>query len=42
MPADTDRAREREHLLDRLHNLRVIVPVLAQELASARGRAAHL
>ncbi len=42
MPADTDRARERDCLLDRLHNLRVIVPVLAQELASARRQAAHL
>jgi hypothetical protein len=33
---------DREHLLDRLHNLRTIVPVLATELANARRQAAHL
>lgn len=33
---------DREQLLDRLHNLRTIVPVFAQELASARRQAARL
>ena len=42
MPADTDRAPETDYLLDRLHNLRVIVPVFAEELASARRQAACL
>lgn len=35
-------AANRDHLLDRLHNLRTIVPVFAQELASARRQAAAL
>jgi hypothetical protein len=35
-------AVDRDHLLDRLHNLRAIVPVFAQELASARRQAAAL
>lgn len=35
-------AIDRDHLLDRLHNLRTIVPVLAQELASARRQSAAL
>ena len=34
------RASERDHLLDRLQNLRAILPVFAQELASARRQAA--
>lgn len=34
--------RDHEHLLDRLHSLRTIVPVFAQELASARRQAARL
>jgi hypothetical protein len=34
--------RDREHLLDRLHSLRTIVPVFAHELASARRQAARL
>jgi hypothetical protein len=33
---------DREHLLDRLHRLRGILPVFAQELASARRQAAAL
>lgn len=33
---------DRDHLLDRLHSLRAIVPVFAQELASARRQAAVL
>lgn len=35
-------AREREHLLDRLQSLRAILPVFAQELASARRESARL
>lgn len=35
-------AIERERLLDRLQHLRTIVPVFAQELASARRQAAWL
>ena len=34
--------RDREHLIDRLQNLRAIVPVFAQELASARRKATRL
>jgi hypothetical protein len=33
---------DREHLLDRLQHLRTILPVFAQELASARRQAAAL
>lgn len=33
---------DREQLLDRLHNLRAVLPVFAQELASARRQAARL
>ena len=33
---------DREHLLDRLHRLRGILPVFAQELATARRQAAAL
>ncbi|MGC2372336.1 MAG: hypothetical protein WA484_00530 [Solirubrobacteraceae bacterium] len=33
---------DREHLLDRLHRLRGILPVFAQELANARRQAAAL
>jgi hypothetical protein len=36
------RDADREHLLDRLQSLRTIVPVFAQELASARRQAARL
>jgi len=36
------RASERDHLLDRLQNLRTILPVFAQELASARRETARL
>ena len=32
----------RDHLLERLHHLRTIVPVFAQELASARRQSAQL
>lgn len=35
-------ARERDQLTDRLHSLRRLLPVLAQEMASARRQAAHL
>lgn len=35
-------ATEREHLIDRLQRLRGILPVFAQELASARRQAAAL
>ncbi len=41
-PALNAHASDRDHLLDRLHNLRMIVPVFAQELASARRQAATL
>ncbi|HWJ50126.1 MAG TPA: hypothetical protein VNR42_03840 [Solirubrobacteraceae bacterium] len=41
-PAVAAHAADRDHLLDRLHNLRMIVPVFAQELASARRQAAAL
>jgi hypothetical protein len=34
--------REREQLTDRLRSLRRVLPVLAQEMASARRQAAHL
>jgi hypothetical protein len=33
---------DRDHLLERLHRLRTILPVFAQELASSRRRAAAL
>ncbi len=33
---------ERDQLVDRLRNLRRVLPVLAQEMASARRQAAHL
>jgi hypothetical protein len=42
MPPETDRLRDRDHLLDRLQHPRAIVPVFAQELASARRQAARL
>ena len=35
-------ARERDQLIDRLHRLRQVLPVLAREMASARRQAAHL
>jgi hypothetical protein len=35
-------ATDRDHMLDRLQNLRTILPVFAQELASARRHAAQL
>jgi predicted nuclease with TOPRIM domain len=35
-------AHEREHLLDRLQNLRAILPAFAQELANARRELARL
>jgi hypothetical protein len=38
MDQDTDR----EHLIDRLHSLRVIVPVFAEELANSRRQSARL
>lgn len=38
----TSRAGDREHLLERLHNLRTILPVFAQELAGGRRQAARL
>jgi hypothetical protein len=41
-PTVNAHAIDRDHLLDRLHNLRMIVPVFAQELASARRQAATL
>ena len=41
-PPVNTHAADRDHLLDRLHNLRMIVPVFAQELASARRQAAAL
>ncbi len=40
--ADWAERSDRDHLLDRLHNLRTIVPVLATELANARRQAAQL
>lgn len=33
---------DREQLLDRLHSLRSVLPVFAEELASARRQAARL
>jgi hypothetical protein len=43
LPSDLrDPAIEREHLLDRLAHFRIILPALAQELASARREAAVL
>jgi hypothetical protein len=41
-PSATSSAIDREHLLDRLQRLRGILPVFAQELASARRQAAAL
>ena len=41
-PTSSANAIDRDHLLDRLHNLRVIIPVFAQELASARRQSAAL
>jgi hypothetical protein len=41
-PTASAHAIDRDHLLDRLHNLRTIVPVFAQELASTRRQAATL
>ena len=37
-----ERGRERDQLLERLHNLRTILPVMAQELACARRQASSL
>ena len=42
MSSELDRASERDYLLDRLQNLRAILPVFAQELASARRQTARL
>lgn len=42
MSSGTDGASERDHLLDRLQSLRAILPVFAQELASARRQTARL
>ena len=42
MSLERDVARDRDHLIDRLQHLRAIVPVFAQELASARRQAAQL
>ncbi len=42
MSSERERASERDHLLDRLHNIRAILPVFAQELASARRQSAQL
>lgn len=39
---DRAAASDRDHLLERLHNLRTILPVMAAELASARRQAAQL
>jgi hypothetical protein len=39
---EAHRDADRAHLLDRLQSLRTIVPVFAQELASARRQAAQL
>ncbi len=35
-------ASDRDHLLERLHRLRTVLPVFAQELASSRRQAAAL
>lgn len=37
-----EQASDRDHLLDRLHNLRAVLPVFAQELVSARRQTARL
>ncbi len=44
-PADSRAAAaavDREHLLDRLQHFRAVLPVVAQQLASARRQAAQL
>lgn len=41
-PPEVLAAREREQLIDKLQSLRRALPVLAQEMASARRQAAHL
>ncbi len=42
MSLERDVVLDRDHLIDRLQHLRAIVPVFAQELASARRQAAQL
>ncbi len=42
MSSATEQASERDYLLERLQNLRAVLPVFAQELASARRQAAQL
>jgi len=42
IPHTAPEDRHRDHLLERLHNLRTVVPVFAQELAAARRQAARL
>ncbi len=42
MPSQAHRKTDREQLLDRLQNLRSILPVFATELAAARRQAARL
>jgi hypothetical protein len=42
MPSERAPARERDHLLERLHNLRTILPAFAEELAGARRQASRL
>ena len=42
MSPGMDRARDQEHLLDRMQRLRAILPAFAEELASARRQAASL
>lgn len=41
-PPELLAAREREQLIDKLQSLRRALPVLAQEMATARRQAAHL
>jgi hypothetical protein len=42
LPAPNHEALDRAHLLERLHELRMLVPAFAEELASARRQAAAL
>jgi len=42
MSSGLDRGSERDDLHERLQNLRTVVPVFAQELASARRQTARL
>ncbi len=42
LPTPAHEALDRDHLLERLHELRMLVPAFAEELANARRQAAAL